>query len=121
MPFFGAIGAWVLGSGGAAAAGAGVTAAVGVATTAAVAGGIAASVYSSSASSTAAAKSRNAQDAYMRSLTGTVSPTTTVDANSTNVNQLGRAALISTSPQGVQGTDTSMRYKLLGNSPGLGN
>lgn len=38
-----------------------------------------------------------------------------------NPNNLGRAALIATSPQGVQGTDTSSRYKLLGNISGLGN
>lgn len=55
------------------------------------------------------------------SLTGGKS--TTVDATSTNsqANMLGRAALISTSPQGVQGTDATNRYKLLGNSGGLGN
>ena len=45
-----------------------------------------------------------------------------VDAGSTSqMDNLGRAALISTSPQGVEGTNPSLRYKLLGNAPGLGN
>ena len=40
----------------------------------------------------------------------------TVDpSTNANINNLGRAALISTSPQGVQGTDPTLRYKLLGN------
>lgn len=39
----------------------------------------------------------------------------TVDNSTTsNVNNLGRAALIMTSPQGVQGSDPSNRYALLG-------
>ena len=45
---------------------------------------------------------------------------TVVDSSATN-QQLGRAALISTSPQGVSGTDPTLRYKLLGNSTALGN
>ena len=49
------------------------------------------------------------------------SAATQVDAStSANVNNLGRAALISTSPQGVSGTDPTLRYKLLGNPAGLG-
>lgn len=48
--------------------------------------------------------------------------TQTVDpSSSSNVNNLGRAALVYTSPQGVQGTDPVNRYSLLGNNPGLGN
>lgn len=46
----------------------------------------------------------------------------TVDPSSTSsVNNLGRAALIMTSPQGVQGTDPTNKYALLGNQTGLGN
>jgi hypothetical protein len=46
----------------------------------------------------------------------------TVDGSSTsNINNLGRAALIMTSPQGVQGTDPTNKYALLGNQTGLGN
>lgn len=51
-------------------------------------------------------------------------PTTaqTVDPSTTSsVNNLGRAALIMTSPQGVIGTDPTNRYALLGNQTGLGN
>jgi hypothetical protein len=51
-------------------------------------------------------------------------PTTaqTVDPSlPSNVNNLGRAALIMTSPQGVQGSDPKNRYALLGNSSTLGN
>ena len=70
------------------------------------------------------AKSKNSkmldQINATQALTGTVDPATTVDPNTdangiTNVNQLGRAALISTSPQGVKGTDETGRYRLLGN------
>ena len=53
-----------------------------------------------------------------QAITGTVDPSTTVDPTANNqnqINQLGRAALISTSPQGVQGTDNVGRYRLLGN------
>lgn len=46
----------------------------------------------------------------------------TVDPSTgANVNNLGRAALIMTSPQGVQGTDATNKYALLGNQTGLGN
>jgi hypothetical protein len=52
-----------------------------------------------------------------QTLTGTTDPATTVDpgVNSNQINQLGRAALISTSSQGVKGTDETGRYRLLGN------
>lgn len=44
----------------------------------------------------------------------------TVDNSQTsNVNNLGRAALIETSGMGVQGTDPSQRYSLLGTSSGV--
>ena len=46
----------------------------------------------------------------------------TVDGSSTsNLNNAGRAALVMTSPQGVQGSDPVNRYALLGNNTGLGN
>lgn len=46
----------------------------------------------------------------------------TVDpSSSSSINNLGRAALIMTSPQGVQGTDPVNKYALLGNQSGLGN
>jgi len=38
-----------------------------------------------------------------------------VDAGYSNTANLGRAALISTSPQGVEGTDPNGRYRILGN------
>lgn len=38
-----------------------------------------------------------------------------------NPQQLGRAALVYTSGQGVQGSNPSNRYALLGNATGLGN
>lgn len=46
----------------------------------------------------------------------------TVDgSSSSSMNNLGRAALVMTSPQGVQGTDPTNKYALLGNQNGLGN
>jgi hypothetical protein len=52
----------------------------------------------------------------------TPTATQTVDNSSnSNINNLGRAALIMTSPQGVQGTDSTNKYALLGNQTGLGN
>ena len=44
-----------------------------------------------------------------------------VDDPTTSMSNLGRAALINTSPSGVQGTDPTLRYKLLGNNASLGN
>ena len=54
-------------------------------------------------------------------LTARLSPKVDPKAGQNNMNNLGRAALISTSPQGVEGTSPTNRYKLLGNSSGLGN
>ena len=55
--------------------------------------------------------------ANTQAITGTVDPATTVDpgVNTNQINQLGRAALISTSAQGVKGTDETGRYRLLEN------
>ena len=52
----------------------------------------------------------------------TATPAQTVNPggnNPSNPQQLGRAALIMTSPQGVQGSNPSNRYALLGNSTAL--
>jgi hypothetical protein len=49
-------------------------------------------------------------------------PTAAQTVNNTqtsNVNNLGRAALIETSGMGVQGSDPSQRYSLLGTSSGI--
>jgi len=84
----------------------------GVIGTAAVIGGTAAVMASNSAHQ--ATKEANAANDARQALIGT--PGTTVDPSTqSNTNQLGSAALVSTSPLGVQGTDPSQRYKLLGN------
>ena len=41
------------------------------------------------------------------------------NSQTSNVNNLGRAALIETSGMGVQGSDPSQRYSLLGTSSGI--
>ena len=108
MPLFAAVGGAILGSAGAASAGTFITGLVGGLTVAGVTAGIGTSIYSAVNSS---ARARSAEG----------SAATQVDAGtSANVNNLGRAALISTSPQGVSGTDPTLRYKLLGNPAGLG-
>ena len=105
-----------MGTAGAAAVGAGATALVGGIATAATVAGVGLSVYGSLMAG-AAQHAANVSNA-----SGLSNPATTVNASSTsNINNLGRAALISTSPQGVQGTDPTLRYRLLGNSAGLGN
>ena len=82
---------------------------------------VAATGYSMVASNQAAKKAAHQMNEQMdaaQALTGTANPETTVDPTANNqnqINQLGRAALISTSPQGVQGTDNVGRYRLLGN------
>ena len=105
-----------MGTAGAAAAGAGATALVGGIATAVTVAGVGSAIYGSISSASAAKHATNANPS------GLSNPATTVDASSTsNINNLGRAALISTSPQGVQGTDPTLRYRLLGNSAELGN
>ena len=117
MPIFAGIGTALLGTGGVAAAGATGTAIVGGLATAAAVGGATYAV-SSSRSAAKAAKTQASIMAGTQGITGTANPETTVDPTANNqnqINQLGRAALISTSPQGVQGTDNVGRYRLLGN------
>ena len=108
----GAIGAGVGVTGAGITAGMSIAAGLGVV---GMVGGLAAGVAGSIQSSIAANKQAKAmQDAQNASGLGNAA--TTVDATTAaNVNQLGRAALISTSPQGVQGTDSTGRYRLLGN------
>lgn len=61
-----------------------------------------------------ATQAKKAQDAAQASAANT--PGTTVgDPTLSSSNQLGRAALISTSPSGVQGLDPTGRRSLLGN------
>jgi hypothetical protein len=56
------------------------------------------------------------QAAQAKKLAAQSSAGTTVDAGGTsNTTNLGRAALIQTSSQGVQGTDATGRMRLLGN------
>ena len=107
MPLFAAVGGAILGSAGAASAGTFITGLVGGLTVAGVTAGIGTSIYGATRSTKIPSAEGNAA--------------TQVDAStSANVNNLGRAALISTSPQGVSGTDPTLRYKLLGNPAGLG-
>ena len=64
----------------------------------------------------AAASKKAAENANDQALGLIGSQGTTVANESTSdVNNLGSAALIGTSPLGVQGTDASQRYRLLGN------
>lgn len=89
-------------------------------TVAIMAAGTTYAISSSQSQAKAAKTAANIAAGRAQALTGTVDPATTVDPNTnangiTNVNQLGRAALISTSPQGVKGTDETGRYRLLGN------
>lgn len=61
-----------------------------------------------------ASATKKAQEAAQNSAANT--PDTTVgDPTLSNSNNLGRAALISTSPSGVQGLDPTGRRSLLGN------
>lgn len=75
-----------------------------------VGGGIAAITSAQSAKATKAANANQA------STTPTATQTVGDTSNKTNTsNNLGRAALISTSPSGVLSTDPTGRRKLLGN------
>ena len=118
MPLFAAIPA-VLGSIGAAAGvtGAGIAAGTSIAAGAAISGaalaaglGIASSVSANAQAKKVAQAQANAQN------TAANTPGTTVgDPTLSQSNNLGRAALISTSPSGVQGLDPTGRRSLLGN------
>ena len=110
---------------GAVGAAAGVTGAGVTAGTSMLAGGLILGSVASAATSIIGATTGTQAGEYTNAA-GITNVATTVDPNSTSatnerVNQIGRAALISTSPQGVQGTEPSGRYRLLGNSSGLGN
>ena len=75
-----------------------------------IGGGIAIAGASSAAS---AKKAAEAQSDELGALKG--QGTTVANESTSDVNNLGSAALIGTSPLGVQGFDSNQRYKLLGN------
>ena len=52
---------------------------------------------------------------YNEMTTGMNTVVDSTSAANPSMSALGRAALINTSPSGVQGTDPSQRYRLLGN------
>ncbi len=118
MPVFAAIPA-ILGSIGAAAGvtGAGITAGMSIAAGAAIAGGITAGVVNAVGGAQQAAAMKKAAASGNGNATPDASQTVgdpTINS-SARANQLGRAALISTSPSGVSGTDPTGRRKLIGN------
>lgn len=106
------VGTAVVGAGGAAAAGGLATGLIGVGVAGAVGVGIA---------SAAGAFTPSAKASTINPNPNPTAAQTVDNAATSNVNNLGRAALISTSPQGVQGSDPSNRYALLGNSQALNN
>lgn len=98
--------------------GAGVTAATSIAAGAAIVGGTAAvganlitGGMQAAAQNKAAKAASAAQDAALKPNAAT----TVGDTSGGNPTALGRAALISTSPTGVLGTDPTGRKRLLGN------
>lgn len=108
VPLFAAIGSAV-----------GASAATAAATGVVVAGSTLAAGFSIAGA--AGAFSKNPQSSNINP-NPTATPAQTVDpSTSSSTNNLGRAALIMTSPQGVQGTDPTNKYALLGNQSGLGN
>jgi len=116
MPVFAAIPA-ILGSIGAAAGvtGAGITAGMSIAAGAAIAGGVTAGVVGAVSSAQQAAAAKKAAANNSSSVTPDASQTVGDPTINNSSNQLGRAALISTSPSGVQGIDPTGRRKLIGN------
>ena len=95
--------------------GAGVTAGTSIAAGAMVLGSV-------GAAATSIAMAAGAGSAKPSLINPNPTPTAaqTVNNSSTsNVNNLGRAALIETSGMGVQGSDPSQRYSLLGTSSGI--
>ena len=123
MPIFAGLGALVAGMIGVAGpVTAGTAAMIGTISAGVIAGG----VYAAGSGLVSAMSAGNRATGEYTNAAGITNVATTVDPNSqaaanTRVNQLGRAALIGTSPQGVQGTSDTGRYKLLGNTGGLGN
>jgi hypothetical protein len=108
VPFAATVGTW-MGASAATAAAVGGTAIV------ATAASVGASIYSS-VSQAAAAKKAEKAAAASGSGTPDASQTVGETPNKTEyANNLGRAALISTSPTGVLGSDPSGRRRLLGN------
>ena len=112
----GAVGS-ALGAVGAAAGvtGAGVTAGTSIAAGALIVGSV-------GAAATEIAMASGAGSAKPSLINPNPTPTaaqTVNNSQTSNVNNLGRAALIETSGMGVQGSDPSQRYSLLGTSSGI--
>lgn len=87
---------------------------------AAIIGAVLAAGISAGVSSHQASLNRKAGNAANAAQQNALNPpaaanTNVADASKGNPTLLGRAALISTSPQGVQGTDPTGRRRLLGN------
>ena len=108
IPFAATVGAWL---------GASAATAAAVGGTAIVLGGLAVA-----GTATSIAMASGAGSAKPSLINPTPTPTaaqTVNNAQTSNVNNLGRAALIETSGMGVQGSDPSQRYSLLGTSSGI--
>lgn len=107
----------ILGAIGAAAGvtGAGVTAAASIAAGAAIAGGVTAGVVGVVSAAQQNAAMKKAAAGNNTAVTPDASQTVGDPNLNSSAGQLGRAALISTSPSGVQGTDPTGRRKLIGN------
>ena len=106
------IGTSLVGAGAATTLGAVGTGIVGGLATAAVVGGAATSIAS-------AAGAFNAKPSLINPNPTPTAAQTVNNSSTSNVNNLGRAALIETSGMGVQGSDPSQRYSLLGTSSGI--
>ena len=105
---------------GAVGAGIGVTGAGVTAGTSIVAGALTLGSIGMAATSIATAAGAGSAKPSLINPNPTPTAAQTVNNSSTsNVNNLGRAALIETSGMGVQGSDPSQRYSLLGTSSGI--
>jgi hypothetical protein len=112
-----AVGGAVAGALGAVGAGIGVTGAGVTAGMSIAAGALTIGAAASAATSIATAAGAFSAKPSLINPNPTPTAAQTVDNSSvSNVNNLGRAALIMTSGQGVQGSDPSSRYALLGTS-----
>ena len=105
---------------GAIGAGVGVTGAGVTAGTSIAAGALTIGAVGMAATSIATAAGAGSAKPSLINPNPTPTAAQTVNNSSTsNVNNLGRAALIETSGMGVQGSDPSQRYSLLGTSSGI--
>lgn len=116
----GAVGSAIGAGLGAIGAAAGVTGAGVAAGTSIAAGALVVGSVGAAATSIAMAAGAGSAKPSLINPNPTPTAAQTVDNSQTsNVNNLGRAALIETSGMGVQGTDPSQRYSLLGTSSGV--